>query len=107
MCAPTSAEADVGAERASLLDEVDELKIDRDDPLLTRPWSLVAEAKTRRWLARKSAGGAAEGIRIGCLLRAHVRAVRPNWPSEADRAEDLAHHQRLSRLLNDVELGGR
>ena len=82
------------------------MTINRDDPLLARDWSRVAEAKTERWRARKHAGGASEGIRLGCVLREYVRAVRPDWPSTDERAADLAHHERLSMLLQ-VDVGGR
>jgi hypothetical protein len=33
-------------------------------------------------------------------LYEHVRRIRPDFPTERDRAEDLAHHVALKRLLD-------
>jgi hypothetical protein len=37
--------------------------------------------------------------RIACALYEHMRAVRPDWPSERERAADFAHHVELKRIL--------
>lgn len=35
-------------------------------------------------------------------LYEHVRRIRPDFPTERDRAEDLAHHVALKRLLDQA-----
>ncbi len=47
---------------------------------------------------------AAAKLRIGDSLREQARALRPDWPDEAEREADLAHHIRLSELLRSVVL---
>lgn len=65
-----------------------------------RDYEAAAREKTRYWAERIERLGPAEGIRAAGLLRAHVRAVRPEWPTPEDRAEDLASHVRLCALLS-------
>lgn len=78
------------------------MAIDRDDPFLTRDWDAVAEAKEARWVSQLQRHGTAEGTRIGEALWVHAKATRPDWPSAESRALDLAHHERLARLLRAV-----
>jgi hypothetical protein len=40
------------------------------------------------------------GQDAGRSLRQLARTVRPDWPTQRDRAEDLAHHVALKRLLD-------
>jgi hypothetical protein len=35
-------------------------------------------------------------------LYEHVRRIRPDFPTERDRTEDLAHHVALKRLLDQA-----
>jgi hypothetical protein len=30
----------------------------------------------------------------------HMRSVRPDWPSERERADDLSHHVELKRQID-------
>jgi hypothetical protein len=52
----------------------------------------VAALKNEYWVQRFRALGGCETFRIGQALREHARRVRPEWPTEKDRSEDLAHH---------------
>jgi hypothetical protein len=38
--------------------------------------------------------------RVAQALRAHMRAVRPDWPSAAERRDDLRHHIALKHKLD-------
>jgi hypothetical protein len=67
-----------------------------------REWGLVEEAKRRYWVERKQALSPAEALAIAEGLRLHVLAVRPDWPSAAERAEDLATHARVAGNLRSV-----
>ena len=78
--------------------------MDRDDILAfaRRDWAMVAESKTRYWLDRKRALSAAELLAVGDELRRHALAVRPDWPTDAERAADLATHERVTEALRAV-----
>ncbi|MFP3940865.1 MAG: hypothetical protein ACLF0P_11205, partial [Thermoanaerobaculia bacterium] len=67
-----------------------------------RPWAELEALEVDHWRRRKAERGPGEGLRIAEELRAHVLAVRPDWPTEADRAEDLAVHARLAAELRRV-----
>ena len=66
---------------------------------LDRGWAAAAEEKQRWWRSRSPA----EALRLADELRRSAQALRPDWPSEADRAADLAGHARLADLLRRVE----
>ena len=78
--------------------------MDRDAILAfaRRDWAMVGEAKARYWLARKRDLSAAGLLSVSDQLRRHALAVRPDWPSDADRAEDLAVHERVTEALRAV-----
>jgi hypothetical protein len=44
----------------------------------------------------------AERIRIGEELRRKYQELHPEWPSAADREEDLQTHIRVSEMLRSV-----
>ncbi len=62
-------------------------------------WSELDRSKTDYWRARKKKLGAVEGVRIADELRRQVQALRPDWPSPAERAADLDTHVRIARML--------
>jgi hypothetical protein len=78
--------------------------VHRDDVLAFahRDWARVAEAKTAFWRERKRILTPAGILAIGEQLRQHARAVRPDWPSTADRETDLAVHLRVTEALRAV-----
>lgn len=65
-------------------------------------WEAIEEASSAHWLARKRELGPLGGIRDAAALWEAVRAVRPDWPSAADRDADLETHQRVSEGLRSV-----
>ncbi|HET9766765.1 MAG TPA: hypothetical protein VFS60_07950 [Thermoanaerobaculia bacterium] len=69
-----------------------------------RDWELLAALKAEYWVAEKRRLGPAGALRLGDRLREYVRALRPDWPDEAEREADLAHHIRLSEALRSVVL---
>jgi hypothetical protein len=40
------------------------------------------------------------GLEAGRWLREYARRVRPDWPTERDRDEDLAHHVALKQRID-------
>ena len=72
------------------------------EAFLGRDWALLEASKTEYWAERKRRLGPAEGLRIADELRRHVLALRPDFPSEAERAEDIACHARVAEMLRRV-----
>lgn len=64
-----------------------------------RDWDALSTAKTTQWLEERRRRGPGWGLRVGHELWRHAIAQRPDWPTAADRAEDLATHQRVSAAL--------
>jgi hypothetical protein len=52
----------------------------------------VEALKKEYWVRKFRALGGRETFRIGQALRQHACQVRPEWPSDSDRDDDLAHH---------------
>jgi hypothetical protein len=77
------------------------LALDPDDVRadLARDWGRASEARARYWAERKARRGLAEVLRVADQLRASARALDPTWPTEAQREEDLATHQRVAAAL--------
>jgi len=65
-----------------------------------RPWHLVAAQKRAYWASVRREQGALATFEAAQTLWAHMRQVRPDWPSAADRQADLAHHVALKRALD-------
>lgn len=67
-----------------------------------RDWHRVEESKRQFWIDRKQTLSPGEALAVAEGLRLHVKALRPDWPSPAERAEDLATHIRVSAGLRSV-----
>jgi hypothetical protein len=74
---------------------------------IERDWDAAARDKERYWRDHKRAHGPAAGILLGEALRRQVIAARPDWPSEEERAEDLATHLRVLDVLQRVPARAR
>jgi len=60
-----------------------------------RDWERLSAEKTAWWAERS----AEERLRAAELLREHMRRIRPDWPSPAERQADHEAHALLSRML--------
>ena len=69
---------------------------------LGRDWEAVAELKDRFWLEQRRLHGVAGAWKVADELRRAVLALRPTWPSEEDREDDLTVHVRMSEALRRV-----
>ena len=65
-----------------------------------RDRTAVKALKSEFWAERFRALGGRETFRIGQALREHARRVRPDWPTEKDRREDLADHIEWKRQID-------
>jgi len=68
-----------------------------------RDWCAIAIHKQQRWAEQKGDMTVADALRIGDELRHHLQTIRDDWPSEADRRDDLACHLRVSEMLRRVK----
>ena len=65
-------------------------------------WSALESADRRYWADEFARGGAKSSLRASAALRLHMRSVRADWPSAAERDADLRHHVHTQRLLARV-----
>jgi hypothetical protein len=73
----------------------------REDILayVNRDWRAIARHKERFWAERKKQMTPAEALALADDLYAYVAQLRPDWPSDEERDEDLARHARVSEML--------
>jgi hypothetical protein len=74
-----------------------------------RPWAEIEAAKQDHWTTEFARCGCDATFRAAQALWTHMRSVRPDWPTEGERAADLAHHLELKRRLDRARrvLAGR
>jgi len=70
-----------------------------------RDWDAVATSKREVWLEQRRRLGIAGSLAQADQLRLQVRLARPDWPTPAEREQDLAAHARVAEALRRV--GGR
>lgn len=76
-------------------------------PFARRDWSLVADAKAQHWLEHKAGLTPAEVLSYGDRLRRHALQLRPDWPDERARIDDLLMHVRVAEALRAVTFRSR
>ena len=71
----------------------------REDVLafLSRDWAGSRQRKHEHWTGPGQTPSTR--LRAAEALRLHMKIVHPEWPTRRDRAADLRHHVRLSKLL--------
>ncbi|MGH7310209.1 MAG: hypothetical protein ACREK6_16095 [Candidatus Rokuibacteriota bacterium] len=69
---------------------------------LRRPWDALASLEREHWAREFARRGPAATLEISRLLWEHMRRVRPDWPSDSERREDLAHHIALKGAIDCV-----
>ena len=67
---------------------------------LRRPWESLAALEREHWAREFARRGPAATPEASRLLWEHMRRIQPNWPSEAERQEDLTHHIALKGLID-------
>jgi hypothetical protein len=65
-----------------------------------RGWRVAAALKHAHWARELAERGPLATFEAAQALREHMRRLRPDWPSEAERDEDLAHHIALKRAID-------
>ncbi|MGH7366267.1 MAG: hypothetical protein ACREKQ_15525 [Candidatus Rokuibacteriota bacterium] len=67
---------------------------------LRRPWDSLAVLEREHWAREFARRGPAATLEVSRLLWEHMRRVRPDWPSDAERREDLRHHIALKSAID-------
>jgi hypothetical protein len=67
-----------------------------------RPWRALGEGRAAHWADFRRRRGVPGVLALAEELRLQVLARRPDWPSAAERAEDLRCHLRVSEALRRV-----
>jgi hypothetical protein len=65
-----------------------------------RGWHLAALLEREHWAREVAERGPLATFVASEALRQHMCQVRPDWPSERERQEDLAHHIALKRAID-------
>jgi hypothetical protein len=74
----------------------------RDDDLRAyarRPWRTAEALKQANW-TRELAENPLATFEASQALWVHMRQINPDWPTDAERQEDLAHHILLKHLID-------
>jgi len=65
-----------------------------------RAWHVLAALDQDHWARELIARGPLATLDASQALWTHMRSVRPDWPTEADRRADLAHHVVLKHAID-------
>jgi hypothetical protein len=67
---------------------------------LERGWATAEVLKQEYWAREFGERGPVATIEVSQALWRHMRLIRPDWPSDQERLEDLAHHIALKRAID-------
>jgi hypothetical protein len=76
------------------------VKLDDVRAYAQRPWHLLDRLENEHWLRERAERGPLSTLDASQALWTHMRRVRPDWPTDADRRADLARHVALKRALD-------
>jgi hypothetical protein len=65
-----------------------------------RAWRVAETFKQDHWARETAERGPLATFEASQLLWEHMRALRPGWPSDEERRQDLADHIALKRLID-------
>lgn len=65
-----------------------------------RDWSALEVSKREYWAREFATRGVEATLEASRALWLHMRMVCPDWPSDDERREDLAHHIALKRTID-------
>jgi hypothetical protein len=66
---------------------------------LARGWEEAEDLEREHWARVRREYGAAATWSAARALFEQMRRLRPEWPGEEERGDDLAHHVAQKRLL--------
>ncbi|MCI0670463.1 MAG: hypothetical protein L0Y64_08385 [Myxococcaceae bacterium] len=74
---------------------------------LGKGWERLEQLDAEHWRTQAERHGEEFLLAAADQLRLQMKAQWPDWPTEEERAEDLAHHIRLTAALARVHLHDR
>lgn len=77
------------------------------EEFLNRDWRSVEALKRGFWTARKKEEGVRDLFAAVDAFREQIRTLRPDWPTPAQREEDLLAHLKLGKALRSVHASAR
>ncbi|MFP6663429.1 MAG: hypothetical protein VCC00_04435 [Deltaproteobacteria bacterium] len=78
--------------------------MDRSDVLrfVQRDRTRARTSKADFWARQYATRGASATLAASMQLHEHMRRIRPDWPTPADRDRDLHHHIEMARLYGRI-----
>jgi len=74
---------------------------------VARGWDEARRAKDAYWAERIARLGPVEALRIADELRRQMQRQHPSWPTQDERADDIAHHVRMAALFRRADAARR
>jgi hypothetical protein len=65
-----------------------------------RSWDTLEALEQEHWAREFARRGPRATLEAAALLWDHMRRIRPDWPSDAERRRDLAHHLELKGAID-------
>jgi len=65
-----------------------------------RAWHVAGALEQDHWAREVAQRGPSATFEASQALWEHMRALRPDWPSDDERCQDLADHVALKRLID-------
>jgi hypothetical protein len=65
-----------------------------------RAWHVAEALEQEHWARELAERGPLATFEASQALWQHMRALRPDWPSDDERRQDLADHLALKRLID-------
>jgi hypothetical protein len=65
-----------------------------------RSWDALAALEHEHWAREFAQHGPRATLEAAVLLWEHMRRIRPDWPSDAERQHDLIHHLQLKGAID-------
>ena len=65
-----------------------------------RAWHVLGALEQDHWARELDSRGPLATLEASQVLWAHMRRVRPDWPTAADRDADLADHVALKQIID-------
>lgn len=78
------------------------MKREDAEGFLNKGWKELAEFKADYWATVADREGSESLLWAAEQLRIQMKSRWPNWPTDQERAEDFAHHVRLTASLARV-----
>jgi hypothetical protein len=67
-----------------------------------RDWNRLSEMDRAYWSAEYRRNGFIATLKASQTLWLHMKSIRPEWPDDAERRQDLDHHIAQSKLFGRI-----